>query len=312
MATYETAETKFITIHGVKHAYRLFGKSEGIPPFLHIHFRGNMDWWDPAFINPLAAKRPILLIDSTGVGRSEGEVPTTFIGWVQAVVDVVRALKIPKMDVFGFSMGGFVAQLIALEAPDLTHKLVIAGSGPSAGEGVVNGDSQYFVAVASGRTDEENKKAFKHTFFSWSDKKQKIGDEWWERMTKARRDRAPLVEGQGLENQIKAVQRWGSGEFGQEGSYDRLDQITVPTLVANGSNDLLVPTGNSIVLWKRLTNSDAHLHLYPDSGYGFLDEYHDHFSRLVNDFLDEYTIQQSHPPWREESTVKSNVGKASA
>src|SRR5271170_593099 len=83
MSTYETAETKFITVNGVKYAYRLFGTSSGIPLVMQIHFRGNMDWWDPAFINPLAAKRPILFIDNAGVGRSEGTVPESFLGWAK-------------------------------------------------------------------------------------------------------------------------------------------------------------------------------------------------------------------------------------
>ena len=287
MATYETAENRFIDINGIKHAYRLFGKSEGIPLFLHVHFRGNMDWWDPAFINPLAAKRPVLLVDNTGVGRSEGEVPTSFVGWAQAIIDVVKALNIPKIDVLGFSMGGMVAQRIALQAPELVRRLIIAGAAPSAGEGIVGGDPKYFVEVAGGSNLEEWSSSLKHTFYSHSEKKQKLADEWWQRMVNARSDRVGMLEGQGLQNQIASVQRWFSGEHRDEGSYDQLDQIKIPVLVANGSNDLLVPTSNSWILWKRLVNAEASLHLYPDSGHGFLDEYHDHFSRLVNDFLDD-------------------------
>lgn len=287
MSTYETAETKFVTVHGLKHAYRLFGKSEGIPLFLHVHFRGNMDWWDPALINPLAAKRPILLIDNTGIGRSEGEVQTTFAGWAQGIIDVVNAIKIPALDVMGFSMGGFVAQRIALQAPELVRHLVVAGAGPSAGEGVVGGDPKHFVEVASGTTWEEWNTSLKHTFYSPSEKKQALAEEFIQRMSNARPDRVGLATGQGLQNQIASVQTWFSGEDRENGAYDQLDQIKVPTLVANGSNDLLVPTENSIVLWKRLVNSDAQLHLYPDSGHGFLDEYHEQFSRLLNEFLDE-------------------------
>jgi len=286
MSTYETAENRFVTVNGLKYAYRLFGQSKGVPLFLHVHFRGNMDWWDPGFINPLAAKRPILLVDNTGVGRSEGEVATTFAGWAQAIIDVVKALKIPQLDVLGFSMGGFVAQRIALQAPELVRHLVVAGAGPSAGEGVVGGDPKYFMEVATGSTFDEFHTSLKHTFFSPSDKKQALAEKWIQRMVHARSDRAPLLGEQGTQNQVTAVQRWFSGEHREEGAYDQLDQIKVPTLVANGSNDLLVPTENSIVLWKRLVNADAHLHLYPDSGHGFLDEYHEQFSRLLNEFLD--------------------------
>ncbi|KIW68928.1 hypothetical protein PV04_04840 [Phialophora macrospora] len=287
MSTYETAEDKFVTINGIKHAYRLFGQTSGTPLFLHVHFRGNMDWWDPGFINPLAAQRPILLVDNTGVGRSEGEVGTTYVAWAQTIIDVAKALGIPKLDILGFSMGGFVAQRIAIQAPDLARKLIVAGAGPSAGEGVVGGDPKYFVEVASGATFEEFHSSLKHTFFSPSEKKQALAERWIQRMTSARKDRAPLLGEKGTQAQIAAVQRWFSGEHREEGSYDFLDKITVPTLVANGSNDLLVPTENSIVLWKGLKNTDATLHLYADSGHGFLDEYHVQFSRLVNEFLDE-------------------------
>lgn len=287
MATYETAETKFVSINGIKHAYRLFGQSSGVPLFLHVHFRGNMDWWDPAFIGPLAAKRPILLVDNTGVGRSEGVVATTFAGWAQTIIDVAKALGITKLDVLGFSMGGFAAQRIALQSPELVRRLVVAGAGPSAGEGITGGDPKFFTMVASASTPDEWNQSLKESFYSPSDKKQALAEEWIQRMSNARADRAPLLGPEGTQNQIAAVMRWSSGEHREEGSYDLLDQIKCPTLVANGSNDVLVPTENSYVMWKRLVNCDASLHLYPDSGHGFLDEYHDHFSRLVNDFLDE-------------------------
>jgi pimeloyl-ACP methyl ester carboxylesterase len=74
MSTYETAENKFVTVDGIKYAYRLFGAPNGTPFYMCIHFRGNMDWWDPALINPLAAHRPILLIDLPGTGRSDGQI----------------------------------------------------------------------------------------------------------------------------------------------------------------------------------------------------------------------------------------------
>ncbi|KAH0845985.1 alpha/beta hydrolase fold protein [Fonsecaea pedrosoi] len=290
MATYETAEDKFVTIHGIKHAYRRFGQTSGTPLFLHVHFRGNMDWWDPVFVNDLAARRPILLVDNTGVGRSEGEVGTTFAAWAQTIIDVAAALEIPKLDVLGFSMGGFVAQRMALQAPSLVRRLVVAGAGPSAGEGIVGGDPKHFTEVASASTPAESNLGLMHTFFSPSAAKQALAASWIERMEKSRAHRAPLLDAAGTSRQIAAVQRWFSGEFRDEGAFDQLDRLAAtPTLVANGSNDLLVPTENSIVLWRRLTagGCDASLHLYPDSGHGFLDEYNTHFARLVNDFLDE-------------------------
>ena len=290
MSTYETAEDRYITVNGIKYAYRLFGKKTGTPLFLHNHFRSNMDWWDPAFINPLAAERPILLIDNTGVGRSEGTVRTRFIDWARDIIAVIQALGIQKIDCFGFSMGGFVSPLIALEAPDLVRKLIVAGAGISLGGGITFSAPEHFAEVANGHTEEGHHKAMLHTFFSPSARGQRKGEEWWQRMTTSRANRAPLLEGEGMQNQIASVQRWFEDEHRDEGSYDRLQEIRVPVLIANGSDDLLVPTENSWVLWKKLRDTtDAHLHLYPDSGHGFLDEYHEHFSGLVNDFLNEDT-----------------------
>lgn len=287
MSTYETAENQFVTVNGVKYAYRLFGRQEGIPLFMHIHFRGNMDWWDPALINPLAARRPILLIDNAGTGRSEGEVGESYKVWGHVIISVVRALKISKIDVFGFSMGGFAAQMIALDAPELTRKLIIAGSGPSAGDGLEAGDFKYTMMIADAVTDEETRTAMMHTLWPLNDKKQAAAAEWWKRMTNARKDRAPALAGPGIQAQLAAAGRFLGGEHRDEGSYDRLCEIKVPTLVANGNNDILVPTHNSYVLWKKLINSDASLHLYPDSGHGFLDDYNEHFAGLVNSFLDD-------------------------
>lgn len=81
--------------------------------------------------------------------------------------------------------------------------------------------------------------------------------------------------------------RFLGGEHREEGSYDRLHEIKISVLVANGNNDILVPTHDSYVLWQKLVNSDATLHLYPDSGHGFLDDYSEHFAGLLKSFLDE-------------------------
>ncbi len=292
--TYETAPDKYITVNSIKYAYRLLGdpSSQKIPLVMNIHLRGTMDHWDPLFINPLAAKRPVLLIDNAGVGRSEGQVGESYAEWADVIVKVVLKLGYEEVDVLGFSMGGFAAQMIALNGPSAglaVRRLIVAGSGPSVGEGVASGESQWVSQLVMAKSDDEQRKGFLNTFFSLTPKKQQVGAEWWERMTNARKDRSDYVGEEGTKRQIAAVIKWMGPDEGERknGSYDRLHEIKIPVLVANGSNDVLVPTGNSITLWKRLVNAEASLHLYPDSGHGFLDEYHEHFSGLVNDFLDE-------------------------
>ncbi|KAK9257922.1 Alpha/Beta hydrolase protein [Lipomyces tetrasporus] len=286
MSTYETAKDQFIDVKGVKYAYRYFGASTGTTLVFNVHFRGTSDHWDPNLINPIASTRPVLLIDNSGVGRSGGEIPDSFTGWAQNIVDVIEALNIKEVDVLGFSMGGFVAQLIALNCPHLVRKLILAGTGPSAGPGVQGGKPEYFGLLAAAATEEEYHNGFLKTFYSLSDKKQSLGELWWKRMTSARPNRVDYVGPEGTQRQIAAVMKWAGGEFREEGSYDRLDQIKIPVLIANGSNDVLVPTENSWILWKRLVNAEAHLHLFPDSGHGFLNEYADIFSKEIITFLD--------------------------
>lgn len=106
-------------------------------------------------------------------------------------------------------------------------------------------------------------------------------------MTNARPDRSPYVGPEGTQKQVAAAMKWMGGEFREEGSYERLDQIKIPVFVANGSDDVLIPTPNSFVLWKRMMKTtDVHLHIFPDSGHGFLNEYADEFSKMIIMFLD--------------------------
>lgn len=298
MSTYENAPDKYTTVNDIKTAYRILGplsdssSKSNVPLLLNNHFRGTMDHWDPLLLNGLASHRTVLLIDNAGVGRSAGTIPDTYAGWAAHMIAVALALGYKEVDVLGFSMGGFAALMIALNGPaaGLTvRRLIIGGSGPSAGEGITSGDPRWFNQLVSAKTEEEQRKGFLTTFFSPDEKKQKIGAEWWERMTNARPNRSDYLGEEATAQQIKAVIRWSTPgeEERKKGSYDRLHELTIPVLVANGSNDVLVPTGNSIVLWQKLVNAQASLHLYPDSGHGFLDEYARHFGWLVNDFLDE-------------------------
>ncbi|PWN91058.1 alpha/beta-hydrolase [Acaromyces ingoldii] len=284
--TYATAPDQHTAVLGVKLAYRSLGVTQGVPLLLNTHFRGTMDHWDPVFLDSIAAKRHVILFDNAGVGRSEGEVPLTYAGWAKYGSGLMAALGIEQYDVFGFSMGGFVAQLIALEDPLHVRRLILAGTGPSAGDGVMGSAPGPFEELLSASDEQSNHAAFVKHFFSHSAAKQQKGEQWWERMTHARSNRSDYVGAEGTRCQVSALQRFFSPEHAAEGTYDRLDQIKIPVLIANGSNDVLIATDNSIVLWRRLINAPTHLHLYPDSGHGFLDEFSEHFSQLINDFLE--------------------------
>src|SRR5258705_9065396 len=134
--THQTAPTQFVEANGIRFAYRRFGKSGGVPLVLNQHFTGTMDHWDPAVTDGLATEREVILFNNAGVSSSSGEVPTSCEQMATNAVSFIKALGLRRVDVLGFSIGGFVAQEITLQAPDRVRRLVLVGTGPRGGEGM--------------------------------------------------------------------------------------------------------------------------------------------------------------------------------
>src|ERR1700737_676653 len=134
--THQTAPTQFLETNGIRFAYRRFGKANGVPLVFNQHYLGTMDYWDPTITDGLARDREVILFNNAGISSSSGEVPTTFEQMGANAVAFSRALGLKKADMLGFSIGGMVAQEIALQAPDLVRKLILLGTGPRGGEGM--------------------------------------------------------------------------------------------------------------------------------------------------------------------------------
>src|SRR6476661_3228658 len=133
---HHTAPTQFVEANGVRFAYRRFGKPGAVPLVFNQHYTGTMDYWDPTVTDGMARDREVILFNNAGVSSSSGEVPTTFEQMGANAVAFSRALGLNKADVLGFSIGGMVAQEIALQAPDLVRKLILVGTGPRGGQGM--------------------------------------------------------------------------------------------------------------------------------------------------------------------------------
>src|SRR3984885_2543892 len=135
---HQTAPTQFVEANGIRFAYRRFGKAGGMPLVFNMHYLGTMDYWDPTITDGLARDREVILFNNAGVSSTSGEVPTTFEQMGANAVAFSRALGLKKADILGFSIGGMVAQEIALQAPDLVRKLILLGTGPRGGEGMAS------------------------------------------------------------------------------------------------------------------------------------------------------------------------------
>jgi pimeloyl-ACP methyl ester carboxylesterase len=265
--------------NGITYAYRRFGDAErGAPPVLFfMHFRGNLDNWDPALVDAIAAQREVILLDNAGVAGSSGTVPATFTAMARDALAFVDALRIETLDVFGYSIGGFVAQELTLIRPQLVRRLVLAGTGPQGGEGLHGWPAEVLAMAAA---DEQGAEHLLYLFFERTPESVARGWEFVERIFARTEDRDEPVSLGARDVQLDALTEWGIPDASK---LNRLAGITQPTLVANGDNDIMVPTPNSRVLVERLPN--AQLSIYPSANHGFLFQYPAEFAAEVNGFL---------------------------
>src|SRR5213078_2835239 len=104
--------------------YRRTGPRGGVPLVLLMRFRGTIDWWDPEFIDRLAVNRDVILFDNVGIGYTGGEPRDTSEGFADGAIEFIDALGLTKVDVLGWSLGGIVAQHVALRRPGLVRKVI--------------------------------------------------------------------------------------------------------------------------------------------------------------------------------------------
>lgn len=258
--THNTAPTLFVTTNGVRYAYRRFGSGDRLPLVCLQHFRGGLDNWDPSVTDGLAQGGPVILFNNAGVASSGGEPADTIAGMARHVIAFVDTLGLAKIDLLGFSTGGFVAQLVALERPDLVHRLILAGTGPEGGErmtGYPPDITQHAIRDVPIEDD------FLALFFSSTPTSQAAGRAFWQRRH-ARADQDVPSSPAAMGAQAAAIAAWGI--VPDKHRYAQLGKIGQPTLVVNGKEDVMVPTVNSYILQQHLPN--ARLIVYPDSGHG--------------------------------------------
>jgi pimeloyl-ACP methyl ester carboxylesterase len=276
--THQTAPTQFVEANGNRFAYRRFGKPNGVPIVFNQHFTGTMDHWDPAVTDGLAKDREVILFNNAGISGSSGEVPTTFGQMGANAIEFIRALGLTKVDVLGFSIGGFVAQEIALQAPDLVKRLVLVGTGPRGGEGMATLTPEAQKIFGASYDDSDH--LWLHVHFTQSETSQAAGREFLKRFRLRHENRDPEVNEKVAPAQIEAIGKWGAP---QERPFEYLKSIHQPTLVVNGGADVIIYAVNSFILQQHLPN--AQLILYPDANHGSPYQYPELFVRHVSMFL---------------------------
>jgi len=261
--THVTVPTRFVESDQIRFAYRRFGHESGIPLLFFQHFRGGMDHWDPAVTDGFAQDRPVVLFDNVGVAGTTGDTPSTIEAMADHAVAFVGALGLSQVDVLGFSIGGYVAQTLALRHRTLVRRMILVATGPRGGDPSQDPHAAEYAASTDPITGESSLEAFLYLFFRPTATSQAAGRAFWERRHERNRDVDPPSTPQTMGAQRAAATEWRQirGE-----RFSELQDIAQPTLVVNGHHDVMIPTVNSYTLSQHIPR--AQLIIYPDSGHG--------------------------------------------
>ncbi|MBO0984157.1 alpha/beta fold hydrolase [Rathayibacter sp. SD072] len=258
-ASFLDAPTRRLRVRGEDVVYRDLGTArDGVPPLVALTRLGaNLDSWDPEVVDPLAAERRVLLIGYRGVGGSGGGVRRSFEEAADDLIAAVGALGLERIDLFGQSMGGMVAQAVLERAPALVDRVVLASTGPEGGPGLTRMTGVMVRTILRGALTATDPTAL--LFFTRTPVGRRAAVEHDARLKRRRADRDRPVPLGVLRAQLQAVKRWG----GQPAPGRTFPQ---PALILHGDADRMVPPENTEPLRRRF--DDALVIVFSDSGHG--------------------------------------------
>ena len=276
---YAGASTRRVAAdNAIEYAYRDAGDS-AMPLVLLQHFRGNLDNWDPALIDALAAERRVVTFDNVGVAATTGRTPNTIEAMANDAIAFIEAMNLERIDLLGFSIGSFVAQEIALIRPDLLRRVVLASSAPQGAAGMHGWAPEVIGAVGAPETTPQG---YISVFFAPTDTSREAGRQAAGRIFGRTTGRDEPTTWQTRQAQYDAVCAWG---IPNHSLLERIAAIDLPVFVCNGDSDPMILPRYSHLLAGLLP--DARVTIYPDSAHGFLFQHHSRFAADVHAFLQE-------------------------
>lgn len=280
MSTYLADEAEDLVVEGrsARFTYRRLGPRAVVPLVLLNRFRGTIDWWDPEFVDLLAAGHDVILFDNVGIGYTTGEPRDSVEEFADGAVDFVEALGLSQVDLLGWSLGGVVAQHVALRRPEFVRRLVVAGSGSGMTPDMPEMASRVLEIMAKPDADEDD---LLYLFYPETDAARAAGAEHLAKVSKRLAAGGPAVSETAANRQLEAIGKAWSVPWEQVRA--NLETIEQPVLYANGMHDVMVPAQASYLAVEHLDS--AVLVLYSDAGHAFLFQHAEAFARQVADFL---------------------------
>jgi pimeloyl-ACP methyl ester carboxylesterase len=275
VTSYQDAPVRTVDAGGVTYTYRELGPKGGVPVVFFVHLAATLDNWDPRIVDPIAKNHHVITFDNRGVGASTGRVPDNIEAMADDAYTFVKALGFDKIDIFSFSLGGFIAQDLVVKHPELVRKLVLTGTGPRGGKDIEKVVGTTYWDILRATLTRSDPKEF--LFFNRNATGKPAAKAFVKRLQERTVDRDADIKVRAFQTQLKAIKT-----FGRSAPAD-LSKITQPTLIANGDNDRMVPSALSEDLHDRIKGSE--LVIYPDSGHGGIFQFHDKFAPVAVEFL---------------------------
>jgi len=196
----------------------------------------------------------------------------------------VDALRLTRLDILGYSLGGMIAQQIALDRPALARKMILAGTAPEGGEDIMHMEKPELSKITNDPKI-QGLQTLVHLFFAPTPTSQAAGQAFVARLAERKTDREPVSGPKVAMAQITAFRAWEqvTGE-----RFAKLRTIAQPCLVVNGVFDNMIPVRNSYMLSEHLPN--AMLLTYPNAGHGSIFQFHESFVTHATLFLDSGEI----------------------
>jgi pimeloyl-ACP methyl ester carboxylesterase len=273
---YKDAPTHTVQVGGTPFAYRLLGADSGVPVIFLNHLAAVLDNWDPRVVDGIAARHRVITFDNRGIGASKGKTPNSVAVMARDAIAFIRAFGFEQVDLLGFSLGGFIAQVIAQDEPQLVRKIILAGTGPAGGEGIDKVTSLTIQDMIKAALTLKDPKEY--LFFTSTANGKSQARQFVKRLKERKIGRDKSISPLAFRAQLKAIHAWGTQKPSD------LTSIRQAVLVVNGDHDRMVPSSNSADLARRLPN--AQLRLYADAGHGGIFQYHEQFVGEVLEFLE--------------------------
>jgi pimeloyl-ACP methyl ester carboxylesterase len=277
---YTTAPTEHVQVGDINIAYKRFGQGK---PILFISGTSQTkDAWEPTLLSEFAAtNHTVIVFDNRGIGETTvGTKPFSIEQFANDTAGLLDALNIQKTDVIGASLGSFVAQELTLNFPQKVDKLILH-AGYCGGNETVYASGQALEAIMTlsspqilrNMTAEQQAMILAQIMFP---------PEWFEEHPEILNSVIQLAPSRSASPEI--IQQQGSASAAWKGTCDRLDNITQPTLVIVGDQDLLAPAANSIMMAQRIPNS--WLVVIQGTGHGMMLQVPNEFSAIIQTFLE--------------------------